>query len=70
MGPGTAAHVQSAILHCSEGLMCQLLSRRAIPVRLCCAPPRQVKCSLLILDLPSWEELTVSLFSTLLDVVK
>ncbi|KAL4420139.1 hypothetical protein ABPG77_010355 [Micractinium sp. CCAP 211/92] len=29
----------------------------------------QVKCSLLILDLPNWEELTVSLFSTLLDVV-
>ncbi|KAL4458690.1 hypothetical protein ABPG75_013555 [Micractinium tetrahymenae] len=29
----------------------------------------QVKCSLLILDLPTWEELTVSLFTTLMDVV-
>lgn len=30
----------------------------------------QVKCSLLILDLPRAEELTCQLFSTLLDAVK
>ena len=32
--------------------------------------PLQVKCSLLILDLPNAEELVCSLFTTLLDVVK
>ena len=35
---------------------------------LCCV--LQVKCSLLILDLPNAEELVCTLFTTLLDVVK
>lgn len=33
-------------------------------------PSLQVKCSLLVLDLPNSEELVCSLFSTLLDVIK
>lgn len=41
-----------------------------LPARPPCAARLQVKCSLLILDLPAWEELVVGMFTTLLDVVK
>ena len=60
-GPRAAA---SRPLPCA---CCHVAPTDPIP---CLAAGLQVKCSLLVLDLPRAEELTCQLFSTLLDAVK